>query len=91
MIDSLKDQYTKPIEMAKEEKITKEENNINSKVEKNDIKSDINEDDKNIEEKQHRSIGIFPKKNEKEKWKGFNIYKKCSHNIFSKKRVLTKN
>ena len=58
MIDSLKDQYTKPIEMAKEEKITKEENNINSKVEKNDIKSDINEDDKNIEEKQHRSIGI---------------------------------
>ena len=49
MIDSLKDQYAEPIKMAKEEKIDKEENSNNNKVEKIDIKPDMNEDDKNRE------------------------------------------
>ena len=75
MIDSLKDQYAEPIKMAKEEKIDKEENSNNNKVEKIDIKPDMNEGDKNLEEKQHRSISVFTKKKEIEKWI-INIHKK---------------
>ena len=77
MIDTLKEQYAKPIEMAKEGKIIKEDNN-NNKIEKTDIKSNMNEGDKNFEDKLHRSIGKFSKK--KEEW-GIDIHKKCSHNI----------
>lgn len=89
MIDSLKDQYAEPIKMAKEEKIDKEENSNNNKVEKIDIKPDMNEGDKNLEEKQHRSIGVFPKKKEIGKWI-INIHKKCSHNIYYKENTNNK-
>ena len=80
IIDSLKDQYAKPIEKAKEEKMSNEENNNINKVEKNDIKPDMSEGDKNFEERQHRSIGVFSKKKGKGDW-GINIHKKCSNNI----------
>ena len=80
MIESLKEKYGKPIYMAKEEKITKEEKNNKNKVEIINIKLDMNEGDKNFEEKQHRSIETFPKKKEKENL-GINIYKKFSQNV----------
>jgi len=98
MIDSLKEQYAKPTETPKEEKEkeTNNENVNNNKTEeKNDIKSDnnMNESDNNFKETLHRSVGVFSKKNGKEKEKrkwGANIHKIYSNNINYKDDINNK-